>query len=162
MVAMGARGARQAAKPWLISGCAALVTALVWQTTTAAPSAEEREQDKPRETKVVPVACEGTVVEFQPKYEFCDYPLVPEGVPHSIGVYPRFVIKLRAPKSHAGRLVTIILRHAGFENRSGSKTNLVGKPCSLELPADFLAGKFTTFHGWPDPRLTVHAPKPAR
>jgi hypothetical protein len=92
---------------------------------------------------------------------FCDEPLVPEGSPHSFGFYPRFVVKLTSPEAHAGRQVQLILRSGKPDNRSGSAKNHVGKPCTVELPNDFLAGPYKTYGYWSDPHLLI-LPKPRK
>ncbi len=86
---MRTRGYRQAARVWRVSAwCALVVASLFCQIATAAPLAGKRGKDKTSETEDPQVPCEGTVVEFEPEYEFCDYPYVRKGAPHSIGRYP--------------------------------------------------------------------------
>jgi len=101
------------------------------------------------------IRCECTVLEHIPSFVYCDHDDVPKGSPSSIGEYPAFHIKLTKPAKHKGREVRLILRHATFQDLSGSPGKYEGKRCALELPADFLAGKYTRHLGYPDPRFKI-------
>jgi hypothetical protein len=101
------------------------------------------------------IRCECVILAYTPEFVYCDHDDVPEGSPSSIGAYPAFQIKLTKPVDQAGREVHLILRGMTFQNLSGSRGNHVGKRCALDLPADFLAGKFTRHLGSPDPRFKI-------
>ena len=101
------------------------------------------------------IRCECTVLEHIPKFEYCDHDDVPAGSPSSIGRYPAFRIKLTKPAEYKGREIRLILRGASFRNLSGSRGKYAGKRCALDLPADFLAGKYTRHLGHPDPHFKI-------
>jgi hypothetical protein len=101
------------------------------------------------------IHCECTVLEHIPSFVYCDHDDVPKGSPSSIGSYPAFHVKLTKPAKHRGREVRLILRDATFEDLSDAGGDYVGKRCALELPADFLVGKYKRHLGDPDPHFKI-------
>lgn len=160
MIFMGGFGSRQTMSWAQVGALVLLASVLFSHSSNAKPGARQREKT-PATPRTDITVCECTILEYDPEFMFCDQPFVPKGSPHSLGFYPRFVVKLTSPEAHVGRQVEFILRGGKPENRSGSTKNHVGKPCTVELPNDFLAGQYKKYADYSDPHLII-LPKPRK
>ena len=105
------------------------------------------------------VVCECEVLAFDPGYVYCDHDVVGGGDPSSIGSYPWFRIKITSPRTYNGRELEIIYQSGDYGNQSGDPDNHAGKPCTVELPKDFLDGTYKTIIGDSVRRLVIHRPR---
>lgn len=112
--------------------------------STTNPVQQEAELSKRKEhdVSVDMVRCECTILEVDFEYLYCDYDDVSEGSDSSLGSYPWLRVKISFPEEFEGKEFEII-----FESGI-SKTNLKlieekNENCSIDLPKDFLEGKFS-------------------
>ena len=106
------------------------------------------------------VSCKCKILEFEEEHFDCDYGRVPEGSPHSQGVYPWVSVEIQRPQKHAGRIVEILFKSSEIENKSGNNDTHVGKSCSMKLPGDFLDGEYKSIDDYSVREFRILGVKP--
>ncbi|MCP4675367.1 MAG: hypothetical protein GY854_07660 [Deltaproteobacteria bacterium] len=86
------------------------------------------------------VKCSCTILEYKSGYMYSDRESVTERSDASWESYPWMKILLTDPVGFNGREIEIIFKSGEYSNPPSTKDSHIGKPCSVDLPLDFLKG----------------------